>query len=389
MHEPPFEPAEVASQDSLADDGTPVAAPRISLHSIVWSVVLSLVVLGVIGYFTFEPETFGQMLHINPWLLGAAGLTVVLRVFFGSWRLNHVSHGRLGWLGALRGQLAWDFFSNVTPSTIGGGPIASAYIARDNHLPLGEATSIVLFSMLLDQIWFTLAIPTILVLDFYLEIIPNSLGTVGSWTVTVYFLIFMSWVLLFGYSTLVRPHLLEKLVDRVCRIKRLHRFREHALNVMGQLQHRAHILRTQRPWFYLKGFLLSLASWVNRYLLVVFILWSVYPALDKVLVLLRTVTLMLGAVVLPTPGGAGGIEGLYVLMIGPLIPDALLVPTLLTWRLMGYYIFVALGAYLTVHQVHKTIRRKKNERALAAHNGAASSNGAPVAQASESVEGNG
>ncbi|MFB3133860.1 MAG: hypothetical protein ACE10K_15180, partial [Rhodothermales bacterium] len=72
MHEPSFEPAEVASQDSLADDGAPVAAPRISLHSIVWSVVLSLVVLGVIGYFTFEPETFGQMLHINPWLLGAA-----------------------------------------------------------------------------------------------------------------------------------------------------------------------------------------------------------------------------------------------------------------------------------------------------------------------------
>ncbi len=386
MHEPSFEPAEGASQDSLADDGRPVAAPRISFRSIVASLVLSLVVLGVISYFTFEPETFGRMLHINPWLLAAAGLTVVLRVFFGTWRLHYVSHGRLGWLGALRGQLAWDFFSNVTPSTIGGGPIASAYIARDNHLPLGEATSILLDAMRLDQIWFALAIPTILGLGLYLEIIPDSLGAVGSWTATIYFLVFLSWVLIFGYSTLVRPHLLEKLVGHVCRIKGLRRFRERALHEMRQLQRQAHILRSQHPGFYVKGFLLSLAPWFSRYLLVVFIIWSVYPALDKVLVLLRTITLMLGAVVLPTPGGAGGIEGLYVLMLGPLIPDALLAPTLLTWRLMGYYIFIALGAYLTVHQVHKTIRRKKNERALAAHNGNASSNSAPVAHAAESVE---
>ena len=92
---------------------------------------------------------------------------------------------------------------------------------------------------------------------------------------------------------------------------------------------------------------------------------------------------MLGAVVLPTPGGAGGIEGLYALMLGPLFPEALLAPTLLTWRLMGYYIFIALGVYLTVHQVHKTIRRKKNERALAASNGNASSNGASVVQEAE------
>lgn len=386
MHELPLEPAEVASQDTLADDGTRVAAPRISFRSLVLSVALSLAVLGVIGYFTFEPETFGQMLRINPWLLGAAALTIVLRIFFGAWRLNYVSHNRLGWLGALRGQLAWDFFSNITPSTVGGGPIASAYIARDSRLPLGEATSIMLFAMLLDQVWFALALPALLGFSFYLEIIPDSLGAVGSWTATVYFLIFMAWVVLFGYSTLVRPHLLEKLVDRVCRIKGLRRFRARALREMRELQRQAHTLRTQRPGFYVKGFLLTGASWFNRYLLAVFIIWSVYPALDKVLVLLRTITLMLGSVVLPTPGGAGGLEGLYALLIGPLIPEALLAPTLLTWRLLGYYIFIALGAYLTVHQVHKTIRRKKHERISGSRNGNAASNGAPVARETETVE---
>ncbi len=382
-----YEPAaKTASAPSPKRDSTDGSAPRVSIFSIVWSVVLSLVVLGVIGVVTFEPDTFAQMLRVNPWLLLLAALTVVMRIFFGTWRLHYVSQNRLTWLGALRAQLAWDFFSNVTPSTIGGGPIAPTYIARDSGIPLGEATSIMLFAMLMDQIWFTLAIPIILVLGFYVEIIPNSLGTLGAFAFTLYFLGFMVWVMIFGYSTLVRPHLLEKFVDRVCRIKGLRRFRERALGMMDQLQGRAHILRTQRPWFYVKGFLLTLAVWFSRYLLVVVILWSVYPAVDKLLVLLRTIALMLGALVLPTPGGAGGIEGLYALMVGPLIPDALVAPTLLTWRLMGYYIFIALGAYLTVHQVHKTIRHKKHERALDARNGESSSNSASVVRPSKPAE---
>ena len=372
-----------ASEHPLKDDGTAVAAPRISFTSIGWSLLLSLAVLAVIGVVTFEPDTLEQMLRVNPWLLIAAMLTVGMRVFFGTWRLHYVSHGRLGWLDALRAQLAWDFFSNVTPSTIGGGPIAPAYIARDSGIPLGEATSIMLFAMLMDQIWFTLAIPIILVLGFYLEIIPSSLGTLGTATFTLYFVGFTIWVLIFGYSTLVRPHLLERFVDRLFRLKGLRRFHGRVLGMMNQLQDRARTLRTQPLGFYLKGFLLTVAVWLSRYMLVVTILWSVYPVVDKLLVLLRTIALMLGALVLPTPGGAGGIEGLYALLIGPLIPEALVAPTLLTWRLMGYYIFIALGAYLTVHQVQKTIHRKKHARAL---NGETSSNGTAVVPASEPAE---
>ena len=372
-----------ASEPPLQDDGTPVAVPRVSFTSIAWSLLLSLVVLAVIAVVTFEPDTLEQMLRVNPWLLLTAALTVGLRVFFGTWRLHYVSHKRLDWLGALRAQLAWDFFSNVTPSTIGGGPIAPAYIARDSDIPLGEATSVMLFAMLLDQIWFTLAIPIILVLGFYIEIIPSSLGTLGTVTFTLYFLGFTIWVLLFGYATLVRPHLLERFVDRLFRIKGLRRFHGRVLGMMGQLQNRARTLRTQRPDFYLKGFLLTVAVWLSRYLLVVIILWSVYPMVDKLLVLLRTIALMLGALVMPTPGGAGGIEGLYALLVGPLIPEALVAPTLLTWRLMGYYIFIALGAYLSIHQVQKTIRRKKHARAV---NGETSSNGTVVVPTSEPAE---
>ncbi len=388
MFEPPHHPAGATSVEDPSNGASPGGALGISFHSILWPVLLSLVVLVVIGYYTFEPAAFAEMLpNLNPWLLAAAGSTVALRVFFGGWRLNHVSHGRLGLLGGIRGQLAWDFFSNVTPSTIGGGPIASAYIARDRNLPLGEATSIMLFSILLDQIWFALSIPGLLVCGMYLEIIPSSLGTVGLWSFTLYFLGLMVWVLVFGYCTLFRPQLLERAVDRVFRLKALRGFRERALGVMGQLRHRARILRSQPARFYVKGFALTLVSWLNRYLLVVFILWSVFPGVDKPLVLLRTIALTLGSVILPTPGGAGGLEGLYALFFGPpLVPEALVAPTLLTWRLLGYYLFIALGAFLSMHQVQQTIRRKRQAQDT---DDAPSGDGASVLHEHEPIEGKG
>jgi hypothetical protein len=42
------------------------------------------------------------------------------------------------------------------------------------------------------------------------------------------------------------------------------------------------------------------------------------------------------------------------------MPDALVAPTLLTWRLLGYYLFIALGAYLFTHQVHRAYRRRES-----------------------------
>ena len=288
---------------------------------------------------------------------------VVLRVFCGTWRLHYIARGGLRWMGAFRAQLSWDFFSNVTPSTIGGGPVASAYIAGNSRIPLGDATAIMLFSMLMDQIWFAVAIVGVLVATLYIDVIPGSLGTVGDVTFAIYFLLFLSWVVLFGYTTFVRPSLLSRLVGRVSRLSFLHRIRSHIETFAETLHQRAMVLRTQRPLFYLKGFVLTVLTWISRYALVVVILYGFFPDVNTLLATLRTVAMMLGALVMPTPGGAGGIEGLYVVMIGPLIPTALLAPTLLLWRLMGYYIFIALGAYLTVDQVKRVWGKRTSNSA--------------------------
>lgn len=116
---------------------------------------------------------------------------------------------------------------------------------------------------------------------------------------------------------------------------------------------RARYLGSRSASFYAYGFFLTALTWLARYTLVFLIVRSVHAA-DTLLLFGRSAAMMLVGLIMPTPGGSGGLEGLYALFVGPLMPEALVVPTLLTWRLLGYYLFIALGAYLCLHQLQQS-----------------------------------
>lgn len=320
---------------------------KVSVKNVLWPLMLSILVLVGIGYFTFEPDDFKQSIdRIHPVFVIAAAATIVLRVWFGAWRFSFISRGKLGFWQALRGQLAWDFFSNVTPAALGGGPFAAIYVSKDAKMPVGETTALVIFTILLDQLWSVLMVPIILTTALYMSVIPEGAGTVGTVAILGYFAAMLGWVLLLGYSTLFRPDIIQRITDRIFSLRLLRRFRTRMASAMGQMSESAQILRTQPLAFFGKAFLLSAGTWIPRYLLPVFIVLSVLPSMDAILLGLRSITMMVCSFVVPTPGGAGGIEGLYALFIGPLLPKSLVAPTLLMWRFLGYYIFVALGGFI-------------------------------------------
>jgi uncharacterized protein (TIRG00374 family) len=333
----------------------------ISYRNIVVSVVLSLLVVVIIGIVTYEPATMRLIWEsFHPWWLALAGATVLARILVGAWRLQYVSNHHLTFGAAVRGQLAWDFFSIVTPSVMGGGPIAALYVARDGQVKAGEATALLFFAMLLDQFFFAATVPLLVLATFFMPVFPSSIGTVGTTTFLLYFVGFLGWVTLFAYVTFFRPEVLERWLQKIFRIKWLRKYQERVASEMFAMQSRARILRSQPPRFFVKGSILTLVNWAVRYLLVIFIIWSVHENLDALLALVRTAAMTLGSLVLPTPGGSGGVEGLYALFLGPpIMPKYLVAPTLLVWRILGYYIYIALGGYLTMHRVRAEMRARK------------------------------
>ena len=341
--------------------GMPEAAARrpVSLRGLLWPVLLSLAVLAVILYVTYEPGAFAEMAHtLNPGLLALAFGGVGVQILLGGGRLRYISGGKLDLLHGVRGALSWDFMSAVTPSAVGGAPLAAYFVAKDNRIPVGEATAIMLFSMLMDQIWFTVSIPLIFLASFYTDVFPPAIGAIGAGTLTAFFVGLMLWAGFFAYATLIRPQILETVATKIVRIKWLRRFEGRVKRELVQLRRQAATLRQQPPRFFVFGFLWSAGIWLMRYVVLLLIVLSVFPALDAFTFVVRTGAMMLTAMAVPTPGGSGGIEGLYVLFLAPLMPSAIVGPTVLVWRLMSYHFILAAGLALTAHAVNRRMRRR-------------------------------
>lgn len=330
------------------------ARPRgIAPRQVLWPMLLSLAVLAAVLWWTWEPETLALMARMNLGLMALAVAMVGLRILLSGLRLAYISRGTVSVAGGVRGGLAWDFLSAVTPSAMGGAPLAAYYLARDNRLPVGETTAIMLFSMLTDQVWFALSIPIVLLAAPFLDVIPNTLGTVGAGTIVLFLLGMLVWAVFFAYATLIRPELLEALATWIVRFRWLRRFEGRVKRELVAMRQRAHVLRGQPPRFYVKSFLLAVGVWLSRYAVLLFVVLSVYPALDVFTFYVRIATMTLTSLVVPTPGGSGGIEALYVIFLAPLMPQALVGPTLLTWRLLSYYLFIAFGVAAMFYLVQR------------------------------------
>ncbi|MDX1530502.1 MAG: lysylphosphatidylglycerol synthase transmembrane domain-containing protein [Rhodothermales bacterium] len=355
----PFHLPEPHLPEALAREVGPEVGPegqRLSLKNLLFPIGLSVAVLAVILWVTWDPEALREMgRRLSPGLLALAIGIVGLRVLLGGARLRHISQRTLSLYGGIRSAIAWDFMSAVTPSAIGGAPLAAYFVAKDNRIPVGDATAIMLFSMLMDQVWFAISIPFILLASFFLDVFPPATGAIGAGTLTAYFVGMMVWAGFFAYATLIRPSVLEAVAKKVVRVKWLRRFEEKVLAEFHSLRERTARLREQPPRFFVGALGYSVGIWFTRYLTLLFIVLSVFPALDGLTFLVRTVGMYLTSMVVPTPGGSGGIEALYILFFDGLLPGGLLGPTLLTWRLVAYYLFIAAGLAVTAQLLNRRI----------------------------------
>jgi uncharacterized protein (TIRG00374 family) len=349
----PLPPA--ASTPAATPD--PPAARRLRKRDLAVPVVLSLGALGVILWATYEPGAFATVRStFRPEILLLAVAALVVQVGAGGMRLRHVSNGAFSRVGGLRSQLTWDFMSAVTPSAMGGAPFAAFFIARENGVAYGRVTAVMLFTMLMDQLWFALLIVVLYVSAVWVPVFPTGFGAAGIGTIAVYLGGMLVYIAFFAYATLFRPDLIERLANRVVRLKWLRRFEPAVRRETQKLRRQAKVLRGQPAAFYLKGAALTLLYWTGRYGIVFFVALSFWREFRHVLFVLRTAGLWLAGLAMPTPGGSGGIEALYMLYLAPLLPAGYGAPALLGWRAIAYYGVLTLGAFVAGGAVRSLLR---------------------------------
>jgi uncharacterized protein (TIRG00374 family) len=320
-------------------------------------VAISLGALGLVLWLTYEPGSLGAAAaSFRPGVFALAVLALCVQVAAGGLRLRHVSHGVLSRAAGIRGQLTWDFMSAVTPSAMGGAPFAGFFMARENRLPYGQVTAVMVFTIVMDQIWFASVIVLMYVSAIWVPVFPTTLGAVGVGTVATYLGGILLWFGFFGYATLVKPELIERAAAVVVRLKWLRRFEPTVRTETARLRDQARALRGQPLGFYLKTAGYTVFYWLGRYTVVLLVALSFTSDLRPVLFLLRTAGLGLAGLIMPTPGGSGGIEALFLLYLAPLLPAGFGGPVLLAWRLLSYHFILVVGSFVAGGAVRSLLR---------------------------------
>jgi len=316
--------------------------------------------MGVVFYLTYEPGTDFTLLKPKRWPgLFIALVVSFLRVWAAAARIRFLSGTPLSWRASFRIILAWDFTSSVTPSTIGGAPMATYAMTREK-LSLGQSTAIVLFTILLDQILYAIVIPFMLLSSMYYEIIPANVGMVGEWALVVIYCGLLIYAGLLTYAVLINPRALGTIVRVISNLSLLKNYKSPLRKNADELIRCATELRGKPFIFIFKAFLLTAGNWLARNLLPTIVILSLLPA-PEILSFLRSIAMNFAFFAMPTPGGSGGVEGLFTLFQAPLIEREVFIGiALFVWRFISYYISIGLGIIAVYYYLRRPVKKGLN-----------------------------
>jgi len=316
--------------------------------------------MGVVIYLTYTP---GILEHLKPKRLPGLILAIavtLLKVYFSAEKIRFLADKAINRMASIRIALSWDFASAVTPSTIGGAPVATFAMTREG-IRFGKSSAIVLYGVLLDQFWYALAVPILLISSIYFEVIPAEIGLAGS--ITMFFI--YGGLILYGvlltYGLLINPASLKNILRSIFSLRILRKYSDKVNAEASNLEKYSIELRKKPISFVLKAFFLSTMSWLCRIAIPVIVVLSLLPA-DEILLVLRSLSMNLAFLVIPTPGGSGGVEGLFAIFLGPLIErTAFIGLAVFVWRIITYYISIGLGIIAMFWYVNQTVIEKLDD----------------------------
>lgn len=319
-----------------------------------------MVSMGIVIYLTYTP---GVLEHLKPKRLpglGIAILVTLLKVYFTAAKIRYLADKVIGKMAAVRIALTWDFASAVTPSTIGGAPVATFAMTREG-IQLGQSSAIMLYSVLLDQFWYAIAVPILLISGVYFEVLPSEIGLVGNVTMILIYTGLLLYGAILAYGLLINPAAIKKVIHVLFKLPFLRKYADKVYDEADNLESYSKLLKKKPYTFVLKAFYLSTMTWLCKIALPVIVVLSLLPA-DEVLLSLRSLAMNLAFLVIPTPGGSGGVEGLFALFLGPLIDrKAFIGLAVFAWRVITYYSSIGLGIFAMIWYVNDSVKQKLSE----------------------------
>jgi len=294
------------------------------------------------------------------WLLMAC-LFVVGRDVFYMIRIRLLTHGELTWKRSFWVIMLWEFASALSPGVVGGAAVAMFILSREK-IALGRSTAIVIVTAMLDNLFYVIMIPFVFLFIDRQMLFPQNSGSALA-VESIFWIGFMVifTVCLFLFSALfIRPQLATRFLSVLFRLPLLRKKRESALRTGLEIELASAELKKEHLSYWLKVFAATCGSWISRYLVINAVLNAFLHLrfLDHILILAKQLVLWLFMLVSPTPGGSGVAEYAFAELLTSFTASGVLLATLaLIWRLISYFPYLFIGAYLLPRWIAHTGRR--------------------------------
>ena len=274
-------------------------------------------------------------------------------------RIRVLSENDLTWKQAFKVIMLWEFTSAITPSTVGGTAVAVVFIHKEG-ISVGRSTSIVLSTSFLDELYFVIMFPLILLVVGKDVLFTTSLQGTGPdllnnliIVAAVGYAVILAWVLLVGYGLFFDPEKIKNTLIYIFRLPVLRRWKESAEKAGDDIISSSNELKKKPALFWIKAFTATFLSWTSRYFVINAILVAFFAIKDHLLIFARQLVTWIMMIISPTPGGSGFAElilGRYItdaIPADPVYAGGIALAITIIWRIISYYPYLIIGASIT------------------------------------------
>lgn len=278
-------------------------------------------------------------------------------------RYRYLTEKVLSWKQCIKITLLAEFGTAITPSVVGGSSMAVLFLAKEK-IPVGKSTSMVFVTMLLDEMFFVVTVPVLLLFIPFDKLF--DMGTAMETSVIVVFsvayLIKVLLCVLLIIGLFFKPQAVRWLIIKIFRLPFLNKWHYQAVTAGDDLITSSREIRGKKFKFWYPLILSTVLSWCSRYLVVNALFMAFFVVQDNLLVFARQFIMWIFMIISPTPGGTGLSELIFKHYLAEFIPIASLVPVIiLLWRLLTYYNYLFIGAIIIPKWVQSRFGTKNNQ----------------------------
>jgi glycosyltransferase 2 family protein len=330
------------------------------------SILISILSIAVILIVTLDKNTVAVVREIRPEYILAALLIHIFSFVVWGMRVRVMSSAlghQINLLKASEIVVSGTFVAALTPSSIGGEPLR-IHLLRQDKMPLGQATAVVVTERLLDTLLILLAVPFSLYLfrgmlsDSRLDLVL-LLGVLLS---AVSLVLMLGALLQPLRVKLVINNLLKWMIERYNGKKignKLYSLSKSIDGIIDEFNEGVNLFFTDGRAGLFYGIIFTVLYWIVEFASLPVILMGLNQP-PSVLICFAAQALLIIIIIVPlTPGSSGVAELAATSLFSVFMPASILGIAVLAWRAFTFYVNILVGGFVSLRLLKETEMVKK------------------------------